>query len=347
MDQEPDKNQTEEPASLETPRAPAEPLKEEKTGQNTATPEQNSSPEKFSSELEQPSEKVQALPPKKSLVSRLLGKIKSINIYLLLFTLLIVLATVITFVAYQKTRQSAQDDSAVSQNIDEAVLDQLRNTDVSIGDPKQILSVEANAVFAGSVLIRGDLESASQIKSQGRISTPAINVSGTGTFQTLQTNRLQITGDSQIQGNLNVQNTLSVSGSGNFGGTLSANKLNTRSLELSGNLVISRHVETSGGTPGKSNGSALGGGGTASISGSDTAGTVAVNTGSNPKSGCFISVSFTQGFNSTPHVVISPVGSSGGSIDYYINRSSSGFSICSASTPPAGRNFAFDYIVID
>lgn len=287
--------------------------------------------------------------PPKQKGKGLFARFKSLNVYLLVFIFILVLAGLITFAAYQKNKQSNQQGSsgsAASQSINGDVLNQLKNTDVTVGQPKQVLSVEANAVFAGSVLIRGDFETAGQIKTEGELSASGLNVSGTGTFQTLQGSKLQISGDGQVQGNLAVQNSLSVSGSGNFGGTLSAGKINVQSLELGGNLVISKHISASGGTPGRSNGSALGGGGTSSISGSDTAGSININTGSSPHPGCFVNISFTQQF-SNPHVVVTPVGSAAASINYYITRSGSGFSLCTASSAPAGRNFSFDYIVID
>ena len=101
-----------------------------------------------------------------------------------------------------------------------------------------------------------------------------------------------------------------------------------------------------GGTPGKTDGTALGGGGTASISGTDTAGTVNINTGGGTVAGCFVTIGFTQNFSS-PHVVITPVGSAAAGINYYINRTNSGFSICTTNAAPVGQSFAFDYVVID
>lgn len=287
--------------------------------------------------------------PKTSLFGRIFNKIKRVNIYLLIFLLVVVLAVIITYLAYQKSQQSSKQNSVKtsSQDINEDVLKQLRNTDVTLGEPKQILSVEANAVFTGTVLVRGDFEAAGQLKSQGRISGSDLNISGTGTFQTVQASKLQLSGDGQIQGGLNVQGNLSVSGSGSFGGTLTASKLNVQSLELAGNLSVSKHIISSGGTPSKSSGSALGGGGTSSVNGSDTAGTININTGSSPHAGCFITVSFAQKFSSTPHVVVTPVGSSAAGIKYYINRTSGGFSLCTTSSAPGGKNFAFDYIVIN
>lgn len=355
MDQEANQNQDSAPESLEAPEileqpaqtAPAaEPLQQAVPAQPDSSPSPSPDTVQPAPPSPEPGGNPDPKPPKQGPISRLLKKVTFINIYLLIFLLLIVVAGLITFVAYQKSQQSSSDNTASSQSISADVLKQLKNTDVTVGQPKQILSVEANAVFTGTVLVRGDFEAAGQIKSEGSISTSSINVSGSGTFQTVQANKLVLSGDGQIQGNLAVQNSLSVSGSGNFGGTLSASKLSIQSLDLSGDLNISKHLVASGGTPSKSNGSALGGGGTSSISGSDTAGTITINTGSSPHTGCFISVGFAQKFGS-PHVVVTPIGSGGAGIDYYVSRSSGSFSLCSASTPPSGKSFSFDYIVID
>jgi hypothetical protein len=118
-------------------------------------------------------------------------------------------------------------------------------------------------------------------------------------------------------------------------------------LQLNSDLTLTHHIVAGGGTPGRSPGSALGGGGSVTVGGSDTAGTVTINTGNAPASGCFVTVNFTQKYNSTPHVLITPVGSAAGGIAYYINRATSSFSICDATNPPSGSSFAFDYFVID
>jgi len=270
------------------------------------------------------------------------------NIYLLLFALLLLIAGVVAFVSYQKDKANfAKKENINNQPLSDEVLEQLRQTDVTVGDPKQILSVESNAIFAGQVLIKGNLEVAGQIKSGVPVSLSSLNVSGTTTFGKIQGGELQITGNSTIQGQLNVQKGLTVAGSASVSGLLSAAQLNIQNLEVSGDLKINRHIDAGGGTPGRSNGSALGAGGTSSISGTDTAGTVAINTGGGPPAGCLVNVTFNQRYNGTPHVVVSPVGSAGGGLGYYVNRSNTGFSICTVTAPPAGQSFAFDYIVID
>jgi cytoskeletal protein CcmA (bactofilin family) len=270
-----------------------------------------------------------------------------LNIYMLLFALVILIAIMIVVVARQRSLRENPDQPFGTQNLTQETLDQLEGSETTVGDPKQILNVESNAVFSGKVLVRDSLDVAGTIKVGGALSLPGITVSGTSSFETIQANDLVLAGNASIQGQLNVQGAVTVAGGGTFGGSLSAPRLNIDSLQLNGDLQFNRHIDAGGGTPGKSNGSGLGSGGTSSVSGTDTAGTVTINTGGSPPAGCFITVTFTQAFNGTPHVVISPVGSAGAGLNYYVNRSSGSFSVCSTNPAPAGRSFAFDYIVID
>lgn len=270
------------------------------------------------------------------------------NVYFLLFLLIVVIAGVVTFISYQQNKKSAEKaNEAVSTTpLSEEDLNKLRQTDVKVGDPKQILSVESNAVFAGKVLVRDSLEVAGTLKVGGPLNLPGISVSGISNFDQVQVNSLQISGSATINGQLNVQGGINVAGNLAVGGTISAGRLNIETLAVNQDLQLSRHIDAGGGTPGISGGSALGAGGTTSLSGTDTAGTININTGGGTVAGCFAFVTFTQRFNS-PHVVATPVGSGAGSLNYYINRSSTGFSVCSNNPAPAGQSFGFDYIVID
>lgn len=284
-------------------------------------------------------------PPKKSFLQKVSG---ILNIYLLLFILTILLIGLIAFVSYQKNKQASQKQAQIkTQPLSQEALDQLKQSDVKVGDPKQILSIESNAVFAGRVLVRDGLEVAGPLKIGSPLTLPGLTVSGNSNFEKIQTNELQVSSSTTIQGQLTVQNNLSVGGSATFGGTLTASRLNIQTLLLNGDLQLNRHIDAGGGNPSKTDGSALGGGGTSSVSGTDTAGTVNINVGGGPSAGCFITVFFTQKFNGVPHVVITPVGSWAGGLTYYINRSGTSFSICSTTPATAGQSFSFDYIVID
>jgi hypothetical protein len=99
--------------------------------------------------------------------------------------------------------------------------------------------------------------------------------------------------------------------------------------------------------PGVGRGSAVGSGGTASLGGSDTAGSITINTGGGTGAGCFATVNFVRKFNSTPHVIVTPVGSGAAGLGYYITRSTSDFSVCTTTPAPSGQTFGFDYFVVD
>jgi hypothetical protein len=226
-------------------------------------------------------------------------------------------------------------------------LSALKGNTTLVGDSKQTLDVQSNAIFEGQVLLRSDLNVAGAIKVGGGLSLSSITIGGAGNFGQLGVNGgLNVGGDTLLQGQLTVQKGLTVGGAASFG-SLSVSTLNVTNLQLKGDLSVSKHITTSGGNPGRTNGSALGGGGTASVSGSDTAGTVNINTGGGPPAGCFLTVNFSQKYAGTPHVVISPSNSSAAALQYYTNRSTTGFSICSASAPAASTNYVDDYVVID
>lgn len=273
--------------------------------------------------------------------------ITHLNIYVLLFILILVLAGGFVLIGMQRNKKANLDTTVNTQSLSADELRKLSESEQKIGDPKSVLTIESNAIFSGKVLVRDSLDVAGTIKVGGALSLPGISVSGASTFDQVTANNLNITGNTAIQGQLNVQRGITSSGGASFGGPISAPSITVQSLQLSGDLNISRHIDAGGGTPGKSDGSALGAGGTASVSGTDTAGTVNINTGGGAGAGCFVTVTFTNRFSGTPHVVITPVGADAAALDYYINRSNTNFSVCTANTPPSGRSFAFDYIAID
>lgn len=275
------------------------------------------------------------------------GLIRRVNVYLLLLILLVAIAggvILITFLASKK-----QDNSSVKQqSLSESTLKQLANSDVTVGQPKQILRVQGNAIFAGKVLINDSLEVAGPIKVGGTLSVPGITVSGNSQFEQLQISKnLTVAGDTSLQGQLVVQKGITVNGGGTFSGTLAAPALTVTTLQLNGTLNLTKHIAIGGATPSRDNGPALGGGGTVAVSGSDTAGSLNINTGSGPVAGCFATINFTQKYNSTPRVQVTPIGASAGTLGYYITRSSGGFSVCASNNPPANSSFGFDYFVVE
>ncbi len=270
-----------------------------------------------------------------------------VNIYLLAFILLVVLAGSGGGMYYlSSNKKVTQDNKIKTQALSSESLKQLENTDVTVGDSKQVLTVKSNAIFGGSVLLKGDVEVAGKLVVGDQLSLTGINVAGQSTLQDVKiSNDLSVSHNLAVQGLISAQGGLSVSGNTTFA-NLSVNSLTVSTLNFNGALTLTHHIVGGGGTPGRNAGTALGSGGTAAVSGSDTAGSININTGSGPAAGCFITVNFTQHYDGTPHVIVTPVGSAAGGLGFYITRTTSSFSVCSNSPAPGGQSFGFDYIVI-
>lgn len=292
-------------------------------------------------------------PKKKSKLStdNLINKLTSrVNVYLLIFILLVIISLIVIFVVIQSSnREAAQQETITSQELTQEAIDSLTGNEITVGDPKQLLSIESNAVFAGKVLIRDGLDVAGPIKVGGDLNLLGITVSGKSQFDEVSLNNLSVTGNTSVQGTLTVQNGLTVNGKVSFGGALSAPSITIDALSLSGDLQFGRHIDAGGSTPGVVGGSGIGSGGTVTISGTDTAGTVTINFGTSPSTGTLATITFSVAFNGNPHVVITPITTSSalaGATYYLSSRTSSSFTISVVGSITTG-SISFDYIVID
>lgn len=269
-----------------------------------------------------------------------------INIYLVIFAAILVVGIVIAVVAYEKNNHAASTNGNIAtQNLSAQALQQLASNGTTVGDAEHTLNIQSDSVFQGTVLVRGNLEVAGTVKMGGSLALSGLSISGSSSFGQLQAKSIAVNGNEGVVGQLSAQ-ALSIAGTGNFNGTLTAPSIATNSLQLSGNLQLTHHINTGGAGPSSSTGGALGRGGSSSLSGSDTAGSISLHTGSGPSSGCFVTVFFHSAFGGTPHVIVTPVGSAAAGLGYYINRSSASFSVCTVNAAPASANFGFDYIVI-
>lgn len=285
-------------------------------------------------------------PPEKKL-SPFRRFIRKVNVYFLLFILLLVVAGVIAAVNYFSSIKQPAEATINSQSLTTDALKQLSTTDTSVGTSSQTLTIQGNTIISGETLARGNLNVAGNIQVGESIQGSSITISGSANLPSTQASSLQVANTLTIQGDTSLSN-LNVSGTSSFSGAMTASQITVTHLVLSGNAVleIPNHVRFSGGTPSRSvDNGVLGNGGSASISGSDTAGTVNINSGNNPGSGCFIRITFQQSFSSQPHVIISPVDEAAGRMQYYTLRDTSGFRICSANTITANKSFSFDYLV--
>jgi cytoskeletal protein CcmA (bactofilin family) len=285
-------------------------------------------------------------PPVKK-VSAVRRFFRKMNVYFLLFLLTLVIAGAIVAVYYLNSQKEPVVPTIGSQELSEDALKQLANKDASVGDSSQTLTIQGNAIINGQTLMRGNLNVAGNLQTGGSLQAPSLTISGKTTLGETQINSLQIASNTAIQGDTSLRN-LTVAGSSNFSGAMKASQITASRLILSGNasLEIPNHISFTGPSPSRSiTSSVLGSGGSASVNGSDTTGTININTGNNPQAGCFARISFNQAFTNPPHVIISPVGNAAGRTQHYVDRDKTGFSICTANAAPANQAFAFDYFV--
>ncbi len=271
---------------------------------------------------------------------------KRINVYLLMFLLILVIAIAASVVLYLNSIKTPPVPTISSQSLAQDALKQLKNTDATVGNTSQTLTIQGNAIIAGQTLARGNLNVAGNIQSGGSLQSPTLSISGQSNLGATQINSLQVATNAAIQGSLTLRD-VNVAGTSSFSGPLTASQITVTNLILSGNatLQVPNHIAFTGPTPSRSSGNALGNGGTTSISGSDTAGTINVNTGNSPVAGCFAQVTFSQRFTNQPHVLVTPIGAAAGQTNFYVIRSNTGFSVCGNTPAPANQVFGFDYFV--
>lgn len=333
-DKSPDKEEGDKAADIEQAPADAlsrtpDDLEQEQAAKEAANPEATK---------EAPAEK--KLSPIKQFF-------RKVNLYFLIFLLLLVIAAIVVIVNYLNSQKPVVTPDIANQSLTQEALKQLANTDASVGNSSQTLTIQGNAIIAGQTLMRGNLNVAGNLQTGGNITAPGITISGTSNLGTAQINTLQVAQNVAIQGSTTMRD-LSVSGTSTFSGAMTASQITVSRLILSGNAVLQvpNHVAFTGPTPARSSiGSGLGNGGTASISGSDTSGTVNITTGTNTVPGCFVQITFNQSFNGQPRVIVSPVGAGAGQTQYYVTRTNTGFSICNANAAPTNQSFGFDYFV--
>jgi hypothetical protein len=260
-------------------------------------------------------------------------------------------------------KQASQNDLAAKGqvSISTSDLNQLGINRGNVGNAGVQLTVAPNAQFKGNLAVDGSTSISGQVVlnnkltgteanitqlQAGKASLAQLEVNGDGTISTLNLRKdLVVAGITQLQGAvtinqlLTVNNNLNVVGNLNIGGTFSA-----RALAANSTLTVGGHIISNGPAPAIGRGgSALGSNGTVSISGSDAAGTIAINIGAGAVAGTLANVAFHNQYGDTPRVVITPVGI--GANFYVLNMSVGGFSVgVGSGLPPGG--YQLNYIVV-
>jgi cytoskeletal protein CcmA (bactofilin family) len=273
---------------------------------------------------------------------------KRFNVYLLGFVLVMIIAGALFMVSFLNSQKAPKEATINSTKLTQDALKKLASSDATIGNSAQTLTVQGNAVFAGQALVKGDFSSAGNIQSGGTIQAPNLTVSGKSNLADTQINSLQVATNTLVQGTTTLKD-LNVSGTSTFSGPVTMGQLTLSRLIMAGNAVlqIPNHISFTGASPtrGSTSQAILGAGGTATINGSDTTGTISINTGSSTSAGCFLNLTFNQKFTNPPHVLISPINAAAGKLDYYATKSQTGFSVCTNNSPDANAVFQFDYFI--
>lgn len=270
--------------------------------------------------------------------------------------ILILNAVVIAFLMKGQADAVSEAQQNVTVNLD--ALNKLGVDRNPSGGAETILTIGPNTKFNGKVAVAGDVSMSGQLNlnntltasaanlskvQAGTVAASQLSVNGDGTMISLKLQKeLAVAGTTRIQGQLTVDQLVTVNNNVNVVGSLAiGGALSVRNFQVN-TLTVAGHLITTGAAPSVSAGAGAGSNGTVSISGNDTSGTIAINTGINAGGGTLVNLSFQTKYATTPHVVVSPVGRAVNG--FYINRTSNGFSISTAEALPPG-GFAFDYVV--
>jgi cytoskeletal protein CcmA (bactofilin family) len=271
-----------------------------------------------------------------------------VDVYLLGFILVMVLAGAFAMINYLNSKKVPKTPTISSQPLTASALKALASSGTSIGNSAQTLTLQGNVIFSGQVLMRSDLDVAGDEQIGGKLLVPSLTVSGTSNLATTQINTLQVAKDVTIQGNTTLAS-LTVSGASTFNGPVTAGAVTVTSLTIGGTgvLDVPNHIAFTGPSPGRSsiNTNVLGAGGTASVNGSDNAGSININSGNDPTAGCYLLINFAKAYTTMPHVILSPIDAAAGATEYYAIKTTTGFSVCTDNAPAANQAFSYDYWV--
>ncbi len=279
----------------------------------------------------------------------------------------VILAANVAVIAYFMRGQEDANAKASQEGvtISSEVLNSLGVSKTPVGTRGAELVVGPNSRFNSKVTIGGDVSIAGQLQlnskfsasdaslsklTAGNVDANQLSTSGDIVATNINARRdINVAGTTRLQGAVNINQLLTVNNNANIlgnlsiGGSLSVRTFQASSLTSDATLTIGGHIVTRGNAPGVSPGPAVGSNGTASASGNDASGTVAVNTGVGAGNGTLAQVTFRSPYDATPHVVVTPVGAAVPGL--YIHRSATGFSIAvSGAVAPGG--YAFDYMVM-
>lgn len=215
-----------------------------------------------------------------------------------------------------------------TQSLDNGTLNKI-TSQAGPTETKQQLTITPDTLFKNTVEVQGNTKLDKNI-----------DVGGNAT----------VAGTTTLQGAVGINSNLAVRGSLNVGGTISAASINVGSLAIttinvSGSLNFGGHIVPGGATP-QTKISTGASGGTVTISGNDTAGTITITIGSGQiVAGELAIITFQKAFATTPKVQLTPINPASSALNYYATRSASFFTVDTATAPTTGASYVFDYLV--
>ncbi len=279
---------------------------------------------------------------------------------LLTFIGLIVAASLVLGGYFYVTRSKAGPATAPKlTTLDKAELEKLGAffTSNSTGDTAQILTISSSSLFKNRVGITSDLKVTGGLGVEGPTALGSLTVDKTSTLSVTNIRgQLTVAGPTTLQSpailaaGASITGNLTTSGNGSFGGSLSAGLLNVRDLSVSGTLNLAGHLAITGQAPSVSP-AGDSGGGSASVDGNDSAGTVTINTGAvsaatTANGGLLVTITFRTPYAKTPHIVITPVGAGSARITPYVQKTATSFTIGTTGGAKATTSYSFDYWIV-
>ena len=264
-----------------------------------------------------------------------------------LFLFILVIGGVVGYFYSQSRKTAAPTPKPTVQTLSAEDLRKLTEVGANLGTTGQVLNIGASALFRGKVDVGGDLSIGGRLNANGPVTLSQLNITGTTAATGLNVgSNLIVGGSTTLQQGLTVTGLAAVNGGLNVSGAASFNTLNAstiavRTISISGPLTIG-HLATQGPPP-TIVANSVGGGGTVSISGNDTAGTININTGGGPGA-ILATITFRAGYTATAHVLLTPLTGPAAAAQVFVTRNAAGFQI-HANTPPAGSTLSFDYLV--
>ena len=229
----------------------------------------------------------------------------------------------------------------------------------SAGNASQVLTINSSALFKNRVAVSSDLKVVGGLQVSSTTALADLTVDKTATLgvtnirgQLVVAGPVNFQSPAQFGAGSTTNGNLAVTGNGSFGGSLSSGTMNVRDISVTGTLTLAGHLSISGQTPGVSALSGAGPGAGASVEGTDSAGTVTINTGTIPNfptpfpGAQLVTINFNSAYPRVPHIIITPIGQSAGALEYFIIKTATSFTIGTASKPASATSYAFDFWVV-